>query len=315
MAAKKVNKEIYDSLEKIQVSSDWFQVYRIDNNVIAMYEPFHFQGVISYLIIGSEKALLWDTGLGIDNIKNVVHELTDKPIIVLNSHSHFDHIGNNYLFDEVLVFDFIDAINRLKRGYTSAELIPHTKERLFYKETPAGFDRSNYVIPPSNPKPVQDGDTIDLGDRILEIIHTPGHAYECIMLLDRKNKMLFTGDSYYPGHLYAHFDGTVYGKSDLEIYAKTMKRVSQLVPEINTIHPSHNHPVGDPAILIKVAEALELLVEGKVSSEKLMRGDLSPASLPDTGEIVEGYVVPDDLYIYDFDGFSVITRDRHSRKK
>ncbi|MGG1662160.1 MBL fold metallo-hydrolase [Brevibacillus sp. NRS-1366] len=315
MAIKKTNKNTYDSLERIQVAEDWFHVYRIPNDVIAIYEPSHFQGVISYLINGSKTALLWDTGMGIGNMKEVVMELTDKPVIVLNSHIHFDHIGSNYLFDEVLVFDNNDAINRLKRGYSTAELIPHTKEKLFYKEAPAGFERSNYFIPPSNPRPVQDGDTIDLGDRILEIIHAPGHSYESIMLLDKKNKMLFTGDGYYPGHLYAHFDGTVYGKSDIETYAKTMKRISQLVPELHSIHPSHNYPISDPTILIKVAEALELLAEGKVSSEKLMRGDLSLASLPDTGEVVEGYVVPDDLYIYDFDGFSVITRDRHSKSK
>ena len=61
--------------------------------------------------------------------------------------------------------------------------------------------------------------------------------------------------------------------------------------------------------MIKVATALEFFAEGKVSSEKLLCGDLSLASLPDTGESVEGYVVPDDLCIYDFDGFSIITHD------
>lgn len=313
MASETVNNQFYDSIEEIQVAGDWFQVYRVPNDVFAIYEPHHFQAVNSYLIIGSDKALLWDTGMGIGNIKELVIELTDKPIMVVNSHTHFDHIGNNYLFDEVFVFDNKEAIDRLKRGYTSVELKPHSKEKLFYNETPAGFDRSNYSIPPSNNlRRIRGGDTIDLGDRVLEVIHTPGHAYECIMLLDRKNKMLFTGDAYYPGHLYAHFEGEVYGNSNIPTYAKTMRRVSELVPELISIHPSHNAPIGDPVYLIKVADALELLAAGKVSSEKLMQGDLSLASLPDTGEIVEGYVIPDDLYIYDFDGFSIIARKCHA---
>jgi glyoxylase-like metal-dependent hydrolase (beta-lactamase superfamily II) len=315
LGIKKINRAIYDSLERIQVTADWFQVYRIPNDVIAIYEPYHFQGVISYLIIGSEKALLWDTGMGIGNIKEVVMELTDKPVIVVNSHTHFDHIGSNYLFDEVLVFDNKHAIDRLRRGYSSAELMPHAKQKLFDKEPPAGFDLFNYAILPSNPRPIQDGHMIDLGNRDLEVIHAPGHSYDSIMLLDRKNKMLFTGDGYYPGNLYAHYEGTVYGNSDIPIYAKTMRRISELVPELNSIHPSHNAPTSEPGILIKAANALELLVEGKATSEKWLHGDLTWASLPDSGEVVEGYVVPDDLYIYDFDGLSIIARKSHVEAK
>ncbi|MEI3580641.1 MAG: MBL fold metallo-hydrolase [Acutalibacteraceae bacterium] len=91
----------YASLERVPVTEDWFEVYRIQPDLYAIYEPGHFQEVISYLITGSEKALLVDTGLGMGNIRKVVEELTSLPVIVMNTHTHFDHIGGNALFDTV----------------------------------------------------------------------------------------------------------------------------------------------------------------------------------------------------------------------
>ena len=91
----------YASLERVPVTEDWFEVYRIQPDLYAIYEPGHFQEVISYLITGSEKALLVDTGLGMGNIRKVVEELTSLPVLVMNTHTHFDHIGGNALFDTV----------------------------------------------------------------------------------------------------------------------------------------------------------------------------------------------------------------------
>lgn len=305
------DKNIYSSLKKIPVDESWFEVYEVKNGVFAIYEPYHFQEVISYLIIGSKKTLLLDTGMGIGNIKKVVRYFTNNPVVVINSHIHFDHIGNNYMFDKVYVFNRKEALDRLSRGYSVSELKPHTSKKLFEREAPNDFDYGNYFIPPCNPIPINDGDIIDLGDRVIEIIHTPGHSFESIMLLDRKNRMLFTGDSYYPGHLYAHFDGGIYGKSDIPIYASSMRKICNLIPLLDTIHPSHNDPIGNPLILVKVADALQSLSEGNVTCGRWLHGDLSVASLPDSGEAVEGYVIPDDLYVYDFDGFSIIASKHH----
>src|SRR5215510_1299191 len=81
----------YAKLERVNVHDDWFEVYRIRPGVFAIYEPHQFEEVISYLVIGSKRALLFDTGMGIGKISDVVMELTKLPVIVLNSHTHFDH--------------------------------------------------------------------------------------------------------------------------------------------------------------------------------------------------------------------------------
>ena len=172
-------------------------------------------------------------------------------------------------------------------------------------------DFSDYHIPPSVPRAVEDGHTIDLGGRLIHVLHTPGHSPDSIMLLDRENKMLFTGDSYYPGHLYAHFEGAFYGDSDLEAYADSMEKIAALADALDSIHPSHNDPVDDPQVLKKLAGALRQLADGKAESDTHLYGDLSIASLPDSGTDLEGYVIPDDLYIYDFGAFKIIARKRH----
>ncbi len=80
----------------------WFTVKKINNYIWAFAEFKHFEEVISYLVIGKKKALLVDTGLGIKDIKKEVEKITDLPIIVINTHSHFDHVGGNSLFDNVI---------------------------------------------------------------------------------------------------------------------------------------------------------------------------------------------------------------------
>jgi len=86
----------YAAFEKHPASSDWFEVYQVESGIFAVYEPFQWQEVISYLIVGDKVALLFDTGNGIGNIREIIDQLTDKPIRVLNSHTHFDHIGGNH---------------------------------------------------------------------------------------------------------------------------------------------------------------------------------------------------------------------------
>ena len=71
-------------------STEWFQVYESQKGVYSIVEPYQFQMSISHLILGDERALLFDTGMGMAPIKPVIESLTDLPVTVLNSHTHFD---------------------------------------------------------------------------------------------------------------------------------------------------------------------------------------------------------------------------------
>ncbi len=92
----------FKPLERIDSPDEWFEVYKPTNGVYAIYEPYDSEEVISFLILGNSCALLFDTGMGIGDIKKVVESITSLPIFVVNSHNHYDHVGGNWQFDQVL---------------------------------------------------------------------------------------------------------------------------------------------------------------------------------------------------------------------
>ncbi len=277
----------YENLEKVDIPNEWFGVYKLPHNVYAIYELNHFQEVISFLIIGSKSCILLDTGMGIGNIKEVIDQLTTKEVRVVNSHCHFDHVGDNDKFSHVYIFEDEKAVNRLKRGYDIDELKEHLDPYLINKGLPDSFDLNNYYIKPVLPHTLKDGEILDLGDRKLEVIHTPGHSPDSIMLLDREHRILFTGDTFYPAALYAHFDGDFYGNSNFETYLNTMKKISKLAQNLELLYCSHNEPIVEPNILYRVVEAFEVVINGSSNYK----------------------IVDEKFRQYTFEGFSIITPD------
>ena len=112
------NERLLKTLEKVETGDTWFEVYKLPHNVFAIMEPYHFQEVISYLIVGSARALLFDTGAGLADIRAVAEKLCGKEMIAINSHTHFDHVGDNHRFKEVLVYNETRALARLKKVYS-----------------------------------------------------------------------------------------------------------------------------------------------------------------------------------------------------
>ena len=95
----------YKSMRRVPVKQTWFEVYRVAPGVFAIYEPHQWEETISYLILGGKRALLFDTGMGIADLKAVTSELTALPVAVLNSHTHPDHTGSNWQFHFLYGFD------------------------------------------------------------------------------------------------------------------------------------------------------------------------------------------------------------------
>src|SRR5213596_3482047 len=95
----------YKVLHRVPISDPWFEVYKVAPAVFAIYEPHQSEEVISYLIVGDKRAALFDTGMGISDLKKETSELTRLPIVVLNSHTHNDHVGNNWRFDTIYAMD------------------------------------------------------------------------------------------------------------------------------------------------------------------------------------------------------------------
>jgi glyoxylase-like metal-dependent hydrolase (beta-lactamase superfamily II) len=139
---KKLPRPAYSKLERVSTGDAWFEVYKIRPGVFAIYEPHQLEEVISYLILGGNKAVLFDTGMGISNIQGVVAGLTRLPVSVVNSHTHNDHVGDNWRFDDIygMDTDFTRTNARGSKDDAQEELAPDK----ICGPLPAGFDAKAY---------------------------------------------------------------------------------------------------------------------------------------------------------------------------
>ena len=249
----------YKNIERVKVSDPWFEVYRPAPAVFAIYEPHQAEETIGYLVIGEKRALLFDTGMGISDVRKVVNELTQLPIVVLNSHTHDDHVGGNWQFDKIygMDTDFTRKNAKGSREDAQAEITPDQ----ICGSLPKGFDAKAYSTRPwTITSYIHDGDHIDLGRRILEVIATPGHTPDAISLFDRDSGLLFTGDTYYPAPIWLFRPET-----DLDAYAASIRKLAALEPKVKVVLGAHNIPVAPPSVLPRLVVAFDAVRAGKVT--------------------------------------------------
>ncbi len=263
---EKYPRPYYAKYEPVDIGNDfgWFQVYRLPGDVFAITEQRHCEEVTSFLIPGDEKALLWDTGEGFYDITAVARELYNGAIIAANSHSHFDHIGCNHRFDCVLAYDDPQAFYTAERGAPHALFGNLLEADMFAGDLPEGLDPETFSVPPYRICPVREGDEIDLGGRILEVIHTPGHSSDSMMLFDRTHGILFTGDTIYDAAMYAHFNCPEFGYSNVDDYIASMEKLISRKGDIRALYCSHNDLIVPPSRIQDVADALKAVKSGTV---------------------------------------------------
>jgi len=263
---KELPRAEYKKLERVQVKDAWFEVYRVAANTYAIYEPHQSEEVISYLILGKQKAILFDTGMGISDIRAVVDELMKKGginpplhLIVLNSHTHNDHVGGNWEFDTIYSMDTDFSRQNAKGSLADAQAEIAPGE--ICGSLPTNFDPAAYRTHPWHiSRYIHDGETIELGGRVIEVLATPGHTPDAISLFDRAGGLLFTGDTYYPAPIWLYRPET-----DFDAYAKSTERLAKLEPQVRLVLGAHNVPVAPPAVLPELVRAFAELRAGKAT--------------------------------------------------
>jgi len=222
---------------------DYYTVERIDEHTIAIGEPRYAQQVFSYLILGRERAVLFDSGPGLRDIRPVVEALTALPVTAVPSHLHFDHIGNHDRFDSVAVVDLPHLRDRAQGDV----LRPTRWEHLgFTEDVPVPELRVTEWLAP--------GAFLELGGRSLEVLHVPGHTSDSIALFDGERAQLFTGDFIYPGPLVAMVPGSSMGD-----YLRTAEQLEARLPTSATLLTAHRTvPPGAP--LLSVSDLVDLRV-------------------------------------------------------
>jgi glyoxylase-like metal-dependent hydrolase (beta-lactamase superfamily II) len=254
----------FKSLERVLSDEAWFEVYKVAPGTFAIYEPHQSEETISYLIVGTKQALLFDTGMGIGNLHAVVARLTSRPIVVLNSHTHDDHVGGNWQFPFVFGMDTAFTRNSAKgsRDDAQAEIAPGE----VCGALPKGFDPAKYATKPWKISlAIHDGFKVNLGGgRVLEVISTPGHTPDAICLFDRANGLLFTGDTFYPGEIWIYRPET-----DFSAYLASVTKLQKLAAEVQLVLGAHNVPVAQPNALSQLLTATEALYEGKLPAKSI----------------------------------------------
>jgi glyoxylase-like metal-dependent hydrolase (beta-lactamase superfamily II) len=234
----------------------WFEIREVAQDVHAILEPNHAEEVISYLILGLERGILLDTGMGIGDIHRLVRETTDKPITVVNSHYHWDHIGDNHRFNHIAIH--AAEAHSLEQDPSQETLRHAMRADNFWGPVPHDFDPGDYHILPSKAdQSLEDGDVLELGGRSLRVLHTPGHSPGSICLLSKEEGLLFTGDTVYAGPLYVQLED-----SDLSTYHESIKRLGDLAPGLQLILPGHNWTPLEPVILVEMAQGFEQIAAG-----------------------------------------------------
>lgn len=153
----------------------WFAVEEIDNDTFAISEYRHWEETHCYLLLGTESAILIDTGLGISNIRNIVDHLTSLPVMVVTTHVHWDHIGGHKYFENI-------AVHEAEKDWLSVRFpipLQVVKHNLICQpcDFPEDFILDDYQIFKGIPQQIlHDGDCLTLGNRMITVIHTPGHS-------------------------------------------------------------------------------------------------------------------------------------------
>ncbi len=247
-------------LEVSDASDDWFEVYQVAPDLFVFYEPRHYEETLASLIVGRESAALIDTGCGIGNLRRAVEAVTDRPVTVVNTHTHLDHLGGNRLFADIAMFDH--PISRLvaKNG-ASSEILQREifAEGLVTPPWPEGFDSAGRALPPFEVRHwLADGDRIPLAGRELEVIHTPGEAPDHICLLDRSHRILFCGDILLHGPVWTHLEG-----GSLDELIASYEKLMSFSDAFDRLMPGHNEPWLDSHLLPEALAGARSVAAGR----------------------------------------------------
>ncbi len=220
--------------KKLEDAASWFKVRQVADGVWRIDDH---GGDNVYLVAGSEKALLIDTGTGTGDLAACVRQITPLSLTVVNTHGHPDHMGGNFQFGTV------------RAHPADFEMIPRFS------------NRESRAVALERLVPVKAGHVFDLGGRRLEVVETPGHTKGSICLLDAAHKQLFTGDN--DNSLVWLF---LQDCLPIEAYLATLQSLQKRGTEFETILPGHGEPI-DRAFIGEQIACAENILSGACKGE------------------------------------------------
>ncbi len=243
------------------------QVEKINESTWRINE---FNLVNAFLLEGKKNSALIDTGCGLGEIDKCVKEITDKMLYVLLTHSHPDHAGGVYHFTNLPIY-----MNRDDDSLKLWGMRTDNGFRRMYIETrgPRLYDgeiRNLYsLLPNDNPDctsfdyiNIDDGSIIDLGERTLECIHTPGHTDGSICFLDRKNRLLFSGDTINRSIILMRQPDN--STKLIKIFHDSLLKIWRHEKEFDSLIIGHGNPILEKSIIKDYLEITDGLLSGSL---------------------------------------------------
>ena len=248
----------------LEVATRWFDLERLADGITRLWEPnvIRVMQCNIWHVQGRDRDLIIDTGMGIASLTEAAAEVFAKPLTAVATHAHLDHVGSLHEFSDRIVHAAEAAqLTRRSENFSmlrddhaveficGLERAGYEVDASFITALPsADFDMRKFSCPPAPAtRVVEEGDVIDLGDRIFEILHLPGHSPGSIGLWEATTGILFSGDAIYDGPLLDELPG-----SDVAAYLASMRRLEQLPARI--VHAGHD-PSFDGARLRQLARA------------------------------------------------------------
>ncbi len=236
----------------------WYRVRHVGDGVTLIDEPFikEFFRCNVWHVRGSDRDMLVDSGMGVLSLRRHIPLVSEKPLVAVASHTHFDHIGGHWEFPERLahpaeadILTSPDRVNTLAQGCV--------EDTIFDQLPPEPYSSATYV-PRAAPatRLIEDGDVIDLGNRTFQVIHTPGHSPGGIALFEAETGILISGDIVYDGPLLDDLPG-----SDPLAYARSLERLLAL--PVRVVHGGHFPSMGAERFKERAAEWLRERASGR----------------------------------------------------
>jgi glyoxylase-like metal-dependent hydrolase (beta-lactamase superfamily II) len=259
-------------------ASGWFATRELPGDVFLVAEPAH---VNSFLVVGTDRAALVDSGLGIGRVRPVVEALTDRPVVVVNTHHHWDHVGGNEEFEQTAIHElgekplaegasgdelqpylaFVDEIGAAVPAFreVDSQIFSFLSDETTPRSLPEDFDPAAWRLDAPTPtRLLREGDEIDLGGRALRVIHTPGHTPDSICLFDERAGALFGGDTINTGAIYGHMLD-----SSLEAFTASAARLADMAADVRAVYVAHaSRYQMDARFLVEVARGFAEIGEG-----------------------------------------------------
>jgi glyoxylase-like metal-dependent hydrolase (beta-lactamase superfamily II) len=218
----------------VALASDWYRIRRVGDDVSWIFEQHirEFYRCNLWHVRGRDRDMLVDSGMGVVSLREQVALVTERPLVAVASHTHFDHIGAHYEFADRLVHP---AEAKLLAAPTRANTLadPYVTDDIFTRLPPTPYRSTTYAVraAPAT-RLAEDGDVIDLGDRHFKVLHTPGHSPGGIALFEDASGILFSGDIVYDGPL---VENTYH--ANLDDYIASMERLLRL--PVRIVHGGH----------------------------------------------------------------------------